>query len=486
VAAPTTGHAAGTETTELRRRPGWSVRTRIITAVALLVTLALAGAGAIVYAVESARLQELAVDRINQELDEFAALDDEGIDPETGEDFADVRSLLVTFLERNVPDEHEVLVAWYGGRARDALPGRDQYVRRDGDFERSVAAMLADGGTDHVQTPYGEAMLTVQNVASGQQTGALVIVTYVDRDQAELRTTMQTYALVSLVSILLITAIATWQSGRLLAPLRTLRETADDIRASDLSLRIPERGNDDITALTHTLNDMLARLEAAFVGQRQFLDDAGHELKTPLTILRGHLELLDHQNAEEVAEVRALLLDEIDRMARLVGDLILLAKHDRPDFLRPTAVSVERLTHSLYAKARALADRTWALDEVGEGIAHLDEQRITQAVLQLADNAVKHTADGDRIAIGSRVADGRVSLWVSDSGPGVPPELRDHVFERFGRAGVVAGDEGFGLGLSIVKAIAQSHGGTVRIDDAVPHGAVVTIELWQEPRWHDS
>jgi two-component system OmpR family sensor kinase len=149
-------------------------------------------------------------------------------------------------------------------------------------------------------------------------------------------------------------------------------------------------------------------------------------------------------------------------------------------------VSVERLTHTLHAKARALADRDWSLESVGEGIAHLDEQRITQAVLQLADNAVKHTADGDRIAIGSRVADGRVSLWVSDSGPGVPPELRDHVFERFGRAGVVAGDEGFGLGLSIVKAIAQSHGGTVRIDDAVPHGAVVTIELLQEPRWHES
>jgi signal transduction histidine kinase len=436
--------------------------------------------------VESARLQEQAVDRINQELDEFQALDDEGIDPETGEDFADVRSLLVTFLERNVPDEHEVLVAWYGGQPRDALPGRDQYVRRNGDFERSVAAMLSDGGTEHVPTPYGEAMLTVQNVASGQQTGALVIVTYVDRDQAELRTTMRTYALVSLVSILLITAIATWQSGRLLAPLRTLRETADDIGASDLSLRIPERGNDDITALTRTLNDMLSRLEAAFVGQREFLDDAGHELKTPLTILRGHLELLDPDDAEEVAETRALLIDETDRMARLVGDLILLAKHDRPDFLTPAAVSVERLTHSLYAKARALADREWVLDEVGEGIAHIDEQRITQAVLQLADNAVKHTADGDRIGIGSRVVDGRVALWVSDTGPGVPPELRAHVFERFGRAGVVPGDEGFGLGLSIVQAIAQSHGGSVRIDDAEPHGAVVTIELWQEPRWHAS
>jgi len=169
-----------------------------------------------------------------------------------------------------------------------------------------------------------------------------------------------------------------------------------------------------------------------------------------------------------------------------VGDLILLAKHDRPDFLTPSAVSVERLTHTLYAKARALAERQWVLDAVGEGIAQLDEQRITQAVLQLADNAVKHTAEGDRIGIGSRMADGRVSLWVSDTGPGVPPELRGHVFERFGRAATVPGDEGFGLGLSIVQVIALAHDGSVRIEDAEPHGAVVTIDLWQEPRWHAS
>ena len=88
-------------------------------------------------------------------------------------------------------------------------------------------------------------------------------------------------------------AFAAWQSGRLLAPLRTLRETADEITETDLSRRLPVTGNDDITALTRTVNGMLDRLEAAFVGQRQFLDDAGHELKTPLTVLRGHLELLD-------------------------------------------------------------------------------------------------------------------------------------------------------------------------------------------------
>ncbi len=455
---------------------------------ALLVALALGTAGSIVYAVENARLQESAVARVEQELDEFAALDEEGIDPATGEDFADVESLLTTFLARNVPDENEVLVAWFNGRPQEALPGEDGFVQRNGPFEDLVATMVADGGTRHVEAPvYGEAMVTAQPVRDGRELGALVVVTYLERDRAELRATMQTYALVSLLALVLITGIAAWQSGRLLAPLRVLRETTEEISETDLARRLPEVGNDDITALTRTLNGMLGRLEAAFVDQRQFLDDAGHELRTPLTVLQGHLELLDTTNAVEVADTRELLLDEVDRMARLVGDLILLAKHDRPDFVTPSPVSVERLTHTLHAKVRGLADRRWDFDGAGEGIAQLDEQRVTQAVLQLAHNAVKHTGEDDRISIGSTVADSWVAIWVSDSGPGVPDGLKDHIFERFGRGDVMPDDEGFGLGLSIVRAIASAHGGHVTVADAHPggtrRGAVFTLHLPQEHPW---
>jgi two-component system OmpR family sensor kinase len=452
------------------------------------VAVALGSAGALVYAIERNRLQEEAVGRVEQELDEFAALDREGIDPDTGDPFTSVESLLLTFLKRNVPDENEVLVSWYDGRPQRALPGRDDYIDRNGPFEELVASMLADGGSRQVDAPgYGDALVTVQRVRAGQETGALVIVTYLERDRAELRSTFQTYALVGLAALAVITAVAFWQSGRLLGPLRTLRETADRIGESDLSLRIPEQGNDDITALTHTINGMLSRLEDAFVGQRQFLDDAGHELRTPLTVLQGHLELMDPTDHTEVAETRALLLDEVDRMSRLVGDLILLAKHDRPDFLSPAPVSVERLTHTLLAKVRALAERDWQLDAAGEGIATLDEQRVTQAVLQLASNAVKHTRDGDRISLGSAVGGGVVRVWVADSGPGIPDDLKGHVLERFGRGEVRADDEGFGLGLSIVRAIAEAHGGRVTVADHRPGdprpGALLTLHLPQEHTW---
>jgi signal transduction histidine kinase len=265
-----------------------------------------------------------------------------------------------------------------------------------------------------------------------------------------------------------------------------VREIASDITTSDLSRRIPESGNDDITALTRTFNDMLDRLEDGVESQRRFLDDAGHELRTPLTVLRGHLELLDPEDPDEVDRTRTVLLDEVDRMSRLVGDLIVLAKSRRPDFLqvRPTDLAV--LTVTLLAKARALGDRDWVLVAEGSEMVLWDEQRVTQAALQLADNAVKHTRPGDRIALGSVVEDGWVRLWVEDSGRGVLPEDRERIFERFGRAAAGTGDEGFGLGLSIVRAIAEAHGGTVTVRDAVARGARFELRLpirGPEGRW---
>jgi signal transduction histidine kinase len=458
------------------------VRVRITAAVALLLALALSGAGAIVYAVEYQRLEEQMVSEVDQEFAEFSRLADEGIDPETGEPFAEPGALLDTFLSRNVPAENEVLVSWYRGGPRFALP--DNEFARNPVFVPTVAPLVRDNGATRVDVPgYGEVLVTVQSVRVGQGTGALVVAAFVDRGRAELTDTMRTYAIVSLLALLLVTALAGWLSGRLLAPLRTLRETAEEITESDLSRRIPETGNDDITALTRTVNGMLARLEAAFVGQREFLDDAGHELKTPLTVLRGHLELLDSSDPAEVGETRALLLDEVDRMSRLVGDLILLAKSRRPDFLSTRPVGLAGLTHTLLAKARVLGDRAWVLDRAGDGEVTMDEQRVTQAVLALADNAVKHTGPGDEVAIGSSYDDRGVRLWVRDTGPGVPAGDREHVFERFGRSTVRPGDEGFGLGLSIVRAIAEAHGGGVAVEDADPPGAqfVITLPHREEP-----
>jgi signal transduction histidine kinase len=129
------------------------------------------------------------------------------------------------------------------------------------------------------------------------------------------------------------------------------------------------------------------------------------------------------------------------------------------------------------AKARGLGERAWALDETASVNVLVDEQRLTQALLQLCDNAVKHTRVGDTVALGSSYDGRRARVWVRDSGPGVPAEDRQRIFERFGRGAVREGDEGFGLGLSIVGAIAASHGGQVGIEDVQPSGARFVITL---------
>lgn len=454
------------------------MRLRITGAVALLVALALAGAGAIVYAIEWQRIQDQMAERVDQDLAEFANLQKAGVNRETGVPFTGVGDMLDTFLSRKVPGDDEVLVSWYDGRPQQVSPREGRELARSPLFQDTLRPMIGSNGSTRIEIPdYGDAVVTVQTVTDHHDQGALVVVSYLELGRAGLHETMRTYAIVSLLSLLIVTAMAAWLSGRLLAPLRVLRETADEITESDLSRRLPVTGNDDITALTRTVNRMLDRLQAAFVGQREFLDDAGHELKTPLTVLRGHLELLDSGSPEEVAETKELLLDEVDRMSRLVGDLILLAKSSRPDFVTPRPVELSHLTEDLLAKARALGERDWALEEVGDATVPMDEQRITQAVLQLADNAVKHTGPGDRIAIGSSYDGATARLWVRDTGLGVPEADREVIFERFGRSRVPDDDEGFGLGLSIVRAIAEAHGGGVAVEETPTQGARFVITL---------
>jgi signal transduction histidine kinase len=220
---------------------------------------------------------------------------------------------------------------------------------------------------------------------------------------------------------------------------------------------------------------MLDRLERAFDAQRHFLDDAGHELRTPLTIIRGQLELLP-ENPAARRRTLDLVLDEVKRMGRMVEDLILLAKLNEPDFLRYEAVDVAALTDELHAKASALGARSWRIDAVGRGIIVADRQRLTQAVVQLAQNAVEHTETGAEIGLGSDVSPGGARFWVRDTGGGVAFEDRDRIFERLER-GSNANREGTGLGLAIVTAIARAHGGRAELDRSDAGGATFSITV---------
>lgn len=439
-----------------------SVRQRLTLTVALLTSLALVAVGFMLYVLESRRIDDVIEASLSQEVGEFRALQKED-DPETRRPFDSANRLLTVFLERNLPDDNESL---YGFRATGGPTYQgegDKVLQGSTQLRELVDRLKQTGGTETLTVSGREYRVAVQPVAQGRERSAFVVTHDVTASRADLRELMVTYALLSALSVIIIAGLASWIAGRLLRPVRRLRETAQGISDGDLGGRLEVTGHDDLSDLQRTFNDMLDRLESSFVTQRQLLDDAGHELRTPLTVLRGHLEVLDLNDPEDVAATRTLLLDEIDRMSRLVNDLLMLAKARRPDFVSVSATDVETLTHGAVDRARALADRSWVLDGVARGTSQLDGQRITQALLQLSSNAARHTAPGDEIGIGSRLHEGRIELWVRDTGPGVDPEIRDEIFERFARA--ERNDEGFGLGLSIVRAIAEAHGGDVMLDE---------------------
>ena len=235
-------------------------------------------------------------------------------------------------------------------------------------------------------------------------------------------------------------------------------------------------GNDDVAQLARTFNTMLDRLEVAFLAQREFVDNAGHELRTPITVIRGHLELMG-DDPRDREETRALVLDELARMNRMVDDLLVLAKSERPDFLKLEEVNLTELTVEVVAKARGLAERAWRVDETADATIVADGQRLTQALMQLVSNAVRHTADGQRIAVGSKVSNGNAVLWVEDSGSGVAAGDAERIFERFARGNDEGRTEGAGLGLAIVRSIARAHGGEVRLVGQDGPGARFELEL---------
>ncbi|MFM2353396.1 MAG: hypothetical protein RLZZ608_802 [Actinomycetota bacterium] len=278
-----------------------------------------------------------------------------------------------------------------------------------------------------------------------------------------------TYAWLALVSLAAIGVIGWFVAGRLLSPLRRLAETASRITAEDVTERIPVNGRDDVSALTETVNAMLDRLNEALTSQRQLLDDVRHELKTPITIVRGHLELLDATKPDDVASVRDIAIDELDRMAELVTDIDSLARVERQAVLtEPTDVG--DLTRLVFSKMQAIPGRTWILEQTADVVASLSASRLTQAWLQLADNATKYSPEGSSIRVGSTTYSRTVEFWVADEGPGIPPGSEKRIFERFGRADTGRGIAGSGLGLPIVAAIARAHGGYVSLDSS-PAGA---------------
>lgn len=461
------------------RRP--SVRAKVVTVVVAVTAIGLLGAGLLTHAIQSQQIMDDISEDFDQEMGELQRLAIDGVDPETGNDFHGAGRLMSVAMERNVPGTNEMFVSYLDGVHQQSNPPALSRVVADDPVVQDVVAGLTPQSDTTVQreieTEIGRVWFVVVpvTVPDREEVGAYVMASALDQSLAAENAVMRTYAIVCCVALVLLGFFAWLVVSRLLRPLRQLSATATRVTETDLSQRVPVATDDDLGELAGAFNTMLDRLSTAIETQRRFLDDAGHELRTPLTVLRGHLEVLDPDDPADVRETRDLLLDETSRMGQIVEELVLLAKAERSDFVTLAPVDLGRFTDDVHDKARALGARRWVVDARADVEVAADAHRLTQAVLQLADNAVKFTGADDQVGIGTQVFDGpsgrTVRLWVRDTGPGVPPEEADRIFDRFARGSTTGGVPGSGLGLAIVRAIAQGHGGDVVVERSDGGGA---------------
>jgi signal transduction histidine kinase len=271
-------------------------------------------------------------------------------------------------------------------------------------------------------------------------------------------------------------------------PLRRMAAVAARVDAGDLHPRIHDLGDrgEEVRVLADSFNHMLDRLTEAFASQRAFVADASHELRTPLTVIRGQLEVLASESEPTAAEVRRverLVEAEIGRIDRLVEDLLLLAKAEQSEFLRPESIDLGPYVRELWDGISLIAPRRFELGALPEGTLTADPDRLAQALRNLITNAIDHTTP-ERGLVRLRVEavegrDGWVRFVVEDDGPGIPPDQRERIFDRFHRTDVARdrASGGTGLGLAIVRAIVQAHGGRVAAGERPEGGARVELLL---------
>jgi two-component system OmpR family sensor kinase len=349
-----------------------------------------------------------------------------------------------------------------------------QILGADGEVVRGFGTPLVEpSAREHVvdreiagldDNPY---RLLVTPAESGQT--IVVGASLEDRDDA-IGSLLAAFLVGGPVALVLSTLLGYMLAGALLRPVERMRRRAADISSDTSGGRLPlPEARDEIFRLGSTLNEMLGRLEAGLARERRFVADASHELRTPLALLRTELELARRRprSSEELRAALDSASEEVDRLARLADDLLVLARADEHGLpLQQESIPIRELLETVAAR---FGERVKISAPDGETLVG-DRLRLEQALGNLVDNARRHGAGTIRMEADRR--NGLVQLRVSDEGPGFPPKLLPHAFERFTRGDEARERGGAGLGLAIVAAIARAHGGRAHAE-----GSTVTIEL---------
>jgi two-component system, OmpR family, sensor kinase len=315
-------------------------------------------------------------------------------------------------------------------------------------------------------------------VVGGEQAGSYQIVAPLAPVRSEAFTAAGLVAAAAAVSLLLGAGLLTATLWRSLSPLLGLARAArsTELRALHARVEVPETG-DEVGLLAAEFNQMLGRLERASASQAEFMASISHELRTPITIARGYLEMLQtvgRDDPDVLAETIEVVEDELKRMGRLVEDLMAIARSDMEGFVRQREVELVAFFEDVELKLAGLKVGRVLLEPPPPLRVQADPDRLAQAVINLVANASLHTPDGTRIRVRAHEGDDEFVIVVADDGPGIPASIRDEVFAPFVRASEAPSSTG--LGLAVVQAVVTAHGGHVELDTS-EHGTTFELHL---------
>jgi heavy metal sensor kinase len=324
-------------------------------------------------------------------------------------------------------------------------------------------------------------VLTKPVIVNGNRVGTFRVadpLTSVDQALESLR---QRFVLVGIGALLLSIVIAIWLANLISRPLRRMAAVASAVDSGDLTHRIDYGGDDEVGVLADSFNHMMDRLEEGFRLQRDFVSDASHELRSPLTVLRGRIEqLADHSGDREAVEAEVTeLMREVRRMERLTDDMLTLAKAERGGLIQPRRVPIDDFVEDLRRDLPLLGSREYKVESSLHGNLEADPDRLAQVLRNLVTNAVRHTGSNGHIDISIGADNGSAVFAVTDDGTGIEPDQLGRVFDRFHRTdeGRSRAEGGSGLGLAIARAIVEAHGGTITASSTPGEGATIRFRI---------
>ncbi len=447
------------------------MRGRLVAAIFLVAAFVLAGSFYALHEGTGADLEEQVDEHLRADADEFEASPAAASTTPAqlkllGQEFVDAQGYhgdsRVFAIQTGESDE-DVVTNEPAALAPERGEG-DEQDRPDGD-DAAAGILMAPMGLTTIDAPDGGRLRVLSEPigAPEARVGTFRVaqsLSPIGNAQGSLRDTL---LIVGIVAAAILILAALWIATLVSRPLSRIAAFAANVDTSDLDRRLEEEGPTEVRSLAHSFNRMLDRMQSSFDREREFVADASHELRTPVTIAQGELDLLRRDADQPERERLDVVRRELKRMERLVSEMLTLAAQDSDAAMRHDRVAVADLLSDLRRDAPLMGSRDYRVDEL-PGTVEVDPDRIAQVFRNLVGNAVAHTEPGGRVEVGAAAEGDRVCFEIADDGPGFTAQEAERLFDRFYRTedGRSRDASGSGLGLAIARSIVEAHGGSIR------------------------